>query len=99
MDSFKNGRWIVPFKEFGMVRVKKIPSTHNGLFQIQQKEEQVYLRPKILLPYMPYLIPRTRHSEHVPILTLTMINSINGKIHLPFLALSSIILRDIKMKT
>ena len=32
-------------------------------------------------------------------LTLTMPNFINGKTHLPFLALSIITFRDIKMKT
>ena len=33
------------------------------------------------------------------VLTLTMPNSLNRIIHIPFLALSNIIFRDIKMKT
>ena len=47
--------------------------------------------------YAHYIFPVTISLSHI--LTLTMPNFLNGIIHLPFLALSIIIFRDIKMKT
>ena len=32
MDSAKNKRWIIPFKEFGMVRVKPVSTVAYAYF-------------------------------------------------------------------
>ena len=46
-----------------------------------------------------YNIREHYHYKQSNFLTLSMLNFLNGIIHLPFLALSIIILRDIKMRT
>ena len=46
--------------------------------------------------HKPNIIP---NGDILHFLTLTMPNFLNGIIHLPFMELSIIILRDIKMKT
>ena len=40
MDSAENGRWIIPFKKFGMIRVKLVLDCAQCYLEEQRKKYQ-----------------------------------------------------------
>ena len=50
MDSAKNGRWIIPFKKFGMVRVNYLhqgfSSHYNSTLNLRERCEKALYKDK-----------------------------------------------------